>query len=242
MFGFTFKSIKSEYIFAGYNVRKSFSVVNSIEDKKVVYDSFLYTYLDTNLSFYILMDNGLYKNVDLNIEVPEATAEEIKSLHVARGILKDTSDYDEYDIDKVIGVFGLHNISEVIKLADELGKKDDTRDVSLEAILDVKSQYTGMEVNTIIGKFNKFLKRPSGFITVPPIKNAPDDPYNSLIGDEMDFFDFMSNKDSEQIMDDLCLLNQNVDGIGNVKSDREIVITKGTDTTSGNIEIKSTEE
>lgn len=242
MFGFTFKSIKSEYIYAGYNVRKSFSVVNSVEDKKVIYDSFLYTYIDTNLSFYILMDNGLYKNVDLDIEVPEATAEEIKSLHIARGRIDDTSEYDEYDKDKVVGVFGLHKIDEVIKLADELGKKDNEKDVSLQAILDVKSQYTGMEVNTIISKFNRLLKRPSGHITVPPIKNDASDPYNSLIGDEMDFFDFMSNKDSEQIMDDLCLLNQNLDGVGNVKSGREVVITKGTDTTSGNVEIKSTEE
>ena len=242
MFGFTFKNIKSEYIYAGYNVRKSFSIVNSIEDKKVVYDSFLYTYIDTNLSFYILMESGLYRNVALGIDVPEATAEEIKSLHIARGRLSDTSEYDEYDKDKVVGVFGLHKIEDVIKLADELGKKDDSKDVSLEAVVDIKSQYTGMEVNTIIGKFNKYLKRPSGYITVPPIKNDVSDPYNSLIGDEMDFFDFMSNKDSEQIMDDLCLLNQNVDGIGNVKSGREVVITKGTDTTSGNVEIKSTEE
>ena len=43
----------------------------------------------------------------------------------------------------------------------------------------------------------------------------------------MDFFDFMSNKSSDEIIRDLKKLDDNLDGVGNIKAGKEIVITKG---------------
>ena len=73
---------------------------------------------------------------------------------------------------------------------------------------------------------------------VPPIRYGEDDTYNSVIGDELDFFDFMSNKDDDNIIDDLIKLNNSMDGVDNIKEGKEIVITKGTDGEAGTVEIR----
>ena len=68
MFGYTFKQLPAKYLFGGYSVRKSYTIMTRVEDGKVIYDTFLLTYMYNYLSFYILMDNGKYKNVSLNKE------------------------------------------------------------------------------------------------------------------------------------------------------------------------------
>ena len=155
------------------------------------------------------------------------------SKHLYRGPSNDTSEYETYNKDEIIGVFGLRNIETVMKQADEMAKLDNENDISLEAVLDVKSQYMGMEITGVINRFNKYLKWEKDSMTVPAIKYGPDDEYNSIIGDEMDFFDFMSNKDSDQIINEIKLLTANTDGIGNVKKGVQIKITKSEDENSG---------
>ena len=165
--------------------------------------------------------------MDYNVEVPETTAEDLVSRHLSRGLMKDIDDYEEYDREKLIGVFGLRNIETLMKQTDEMKKQNsDGFDVSLEAMLDIKAQYMGMEVVGVINNFNKCLKYDKDRITIPPIVYGPNDPYKSLIGDEMDYFDFMSNKDSDKIIQDLKKMADSLDGIGNVKKGRNVVITK----------------
>jgi hypothetical protein len=196
---------------------------------KMVYDVFIYSYVDNYLSFYTLMESGKYKNVSTGEEVPEATAEDIMSKHLYRGPNKDASAYGTYDKDKIVGVFGVRNIETLMKETDEIAKKDDTKDVSLQAFLDVKNQYMGMEIMGVINRFNGYLKWEKDTITVPAIKYGLDDEFNSVIGDEMDFFDFMSNKDSDQIIREINILKDSTDGIGNVKKGMEIKINKAED-------------
>ncbi len=236
MFGFTFKQLPAKYVFGGYSVRKSHTIMTKVVDGKVVYDTFLYTYVDNFLTFYILMDNGKYKNVSLNIEVPEMTAEDLMSKHIARGRMVEFE--DEYDKDTIIGVFGPQNIVDIMKKVDEMKKADESHDVSLQAMLDVKSQYMGVEINGIIDSYNKRLGYEKGQITVPPIKGSMEDEYPSVIGDELDYFDFMSNKTSEEIIKDLKKLSDNIDGVGNVIKGKEVNITKGDENTAGSLEIK----
>ncbi len=69
------KSLPAKYVFAGYNVRKSLTIMTSQVNGKTIYDEFLFTYIDNYVSFYILMENGKYKSVDYNVEVPEFNAE-----------------------------------------------------------------------------------------------------------------------------------------------------------------------
>ena len=232
------KSYPAKYVFAGYSVRQGLSVMMTNMNGKMVYDVFLYSYVDNYLSMYFLMENGNYKNASTGEEVPEATANEIISRHLYRGPNKDASKYGTYDKDKIIGVFGVRNIEDLMKQTDELAKKDETHDVSLQAFLDIKAQYMGMEIMGVINRFNNYLKWDKDTMTVPAITYGPEDEYHSILGDEMDFFDFMSNKDSDQVIRDLRTLTVSTDGIGNVKKGMEIRITKSDDENSaGKLEV-----
>ena len=240
MFNYLLKSLPAKYLFAGYSIRKSITILTTEINGEVVYDTFLYTYLDNYLSFYILMDNGLYKNVDKKIEVPEAKAEDLISKHLGRGKVVESE--ESYDKDTIVGVFGVRNMETLIKQIDDIKKNDESQDVSLEAFLDIKNQYMGIEVMGVINNFNNLLKYDKASIIVPAIKKSADDDFNSIIGDEIDFFDLVSNKDSDTIVRDLKLLADNLDGIGNVKKGKEIVITKGTEDTAGTLEVLEQED
>jgi len=219
MFGYMLKNLPAKYVFAGYSVRKSLTILTSEVNGHIVYDVFLYTYVDNYLSFYVQMDNGKYKNVENNVEVEEATAEDMMSKHLSRGYMKHLDD-EQYDKEKIVLVFGLRNMETLMKQVDAMKKADaDSFDVSLEALMDVKSQYMGMEIMGAINTFNKCLKYEKGRITVPPITYGPNDSYQSLIGDEMDYFDFMSGKDSDVIIQELKRLDDSLDGVGNVKKE-----------------------
>jgi hypothetical protein len=240
MFGFTFKQLPAKYVFGGYSVRKSHTIMTKVVDGKVVYDTFLYTYVDNYLSFFILMDSGNYKHVASGVQVPVAEAEDLMSKHLARGRMVDFD--EEYDKDQIIGVFGLRGIDTLMKQVDEMKKHDENSDVSLQAIIDIKPQYMGVEINGIIESYNKRLGYPKGQIAVPPIKGSMDDDYPSVIGDEIDYYDFMSNKDSDEIIKELKALADNIDGVGNIREGKEINITKGDEKTAGTLEIKDVSE
>lgn len=238
MLGYLFKNLPAKYIYAGYGVRKSLTILTTEENGRIIYDVFLYTYVDNYLSFFIQMENGSYRSVDFKVDVPEISAEDLVSRHLSRGLMKNMDDYEEYDREKLIGVFGLRNFEVLMKQTDEMKKENsDGFDVSLEALLDVKNQYMGVEVMGVINNFNKCLKYEKGRITIPPITYGPNDPYQSLIGDEMDYFDFMSNKDSDKIIQDLKKLADSLDGIGNVKRGREVVITKSSENETAKVNI-----
>ena len=104
-----------------------------------------------------------------------------------------------------------------MKIVDEKAKESDTMDVRLEAMLDVKSAYMGMEIIGTINRFNNLLGYPKDRITIPAIKNSIDDPYESVLGDEMDFYDLVSNKNADEIVVALKNLSEQLDGIGNKK-------------------------
>ncbi len=242
MFNYLLKSLPSQYVFAGYNVRRGLTIMTTDINGRVVYDVFLFTYIDNYLSFYVLMDNGKYKSVDFKVEVPEATAEDLMSKHIARGMLINPEDYEEYDKEQIIGVFGLRSMETLMKQVDKM-HGDDIKgtEIKMEAVLDIKPAYTGMEITGMINMFNRALKKDKKRITVPPIKNSESDPYKSLIGDEMDYFDFMSNKESDQIVDDLDKLDASLDGVGNLKAGKNVVLTKRMDGEEVKIDVSVTD-
>lgn len=230
MLKFMMKNIPADYIFGGYNVRKNIAVLSKKVGNTISYDKFMYTYIDTFLSFYILMEDGSYMNVETNDRVPLLTAEDLMSKH-----LKMDEELDEeYDKDKIIGVFGIRNMDTIIKQVDDLNIANNAEELRLKGIIEPKKAYMGMEVNGTISSFNKAVKRSRTEIVVPPIKSSFEDDYNSVIGDELDYFDFVSNKDSDTIINDLLKLNESMDGVDNVKSGKEIVINS----IDGSVDIK----
>ena len=234
MLKFMMKNIPADYIFGGYSVRKNTAVLSKKEGNTISYDKFLYTYIDTFLSFYILMDDGTYMNVETKERVPLLSAEDLMSKHLTNEDI-DTEDYNK---EKIFGVFGIRNMDVLIKQVDDLNIANDAEELRLKGVIEPKKAYLGMEINATISSFNKAVNRDVKEVEVPPIKNGFDDDYDSVLGDEIDFFDFMSNKDDDNIIDDLIKLNNSMDGVDNIKDGKEIVITKGTDGEAGTVEIR----
>lgn len=217
MFNYLLKNIPAKYIFAGYNVRKSTTIMTSVVEGQVLYDVFSFTYLDNYLSFYLLMEDGKYKCVSLKTSVDPIGAEDLISRHLSRGESYDLTKYPQYDKEKLLGVFGLRPFSELIVQADKMEKENNGNEMSMQALLDTKSIYTGMEVLGVLNRFNKNLNWEKGVITIPPITYGETDSYASIIGDEVDYFDLMSHKSSDEIVAYFKEITDNLDGVGNKK-------------------------
>ena len=217
MFKYLMKSLPAQYIFAGYNVRKSLSVVTSTVNGQLVYDIFEYTYVDSQISFYLLMESGKYKNVDKNIEVDIVDGEGLASKHLFRGSKYNIEDYPTHDKDEIIGVFGVRNIIDLMKQADDMDKANGTYQMRLQAMLDTKKAYTGMEAMGAINRFNSVMKLKEELTQVPAIKYDLSDEFDSVFGDMFDFYDFLSNKNSDEVIKELSKMNEIVDGVGNKK-------------------------
>lgn len=215
MFNYLMKSLPSKYIYAGYNVRKSTSIMTSVVEKKVVYDIFSFTYVDNYLSFYLLMEDGSYKCVEEKVNVFPIDAEALASRHLFRGEDYTSFSYPTYDKEQLFGVFGLRPFSTLLVQVDEMEKAGERVEMSVQALLDTKPSYTGLEIGGVLNRFNKSLTWEKGVIPVPPLTYGVDDTYISAIGDEMDFFDFMSNKTSDEVIKTLKELVDTLDGVGN---------------------------
>jgi len=209
------KSLPADYIFAGYAVKKSTSVISTTIDGKLVFDVFTYVYIDNQLSMFLLMENGKYKSVEYNVEVDPYDGEAIMSRHLFRGEQYNQNDYEMYDKEQIIGVFGLRNMEKLMVGTDEYAAALGVNDMKVQALLDYKKAYTGMEVSTVLTKFNKLNGWAKGFITVPPITYGFEDTYESAIGDELEFYDMLSNKSPDMFVRDLKKLSDSLDGIGN---------------------------
>lgn len=234
MLKYMMKSLPGEYVFGGYSVRKSTAVLSRKEENKIYYDKFLYTYVDNFLSFYIQMEDGTYMNVETGDRVPLLNAEDLMSKHLPI----DAELEEEYERDKIIGVFGIRNMETLIKQVDDMNIANNVQEARLKGLIELKKSYMGFEITSTIAAFNKATRRRADYVTVPPIKYGEEDVYYSIIGDELDYFDFMSNKEDDVIIDDLMKLDQSIDGVDNVRDGKEIIITKGTDGQAGTVEIK----
>ena len=217
MFNYLLKNIPAKYAFGGYAVRKSTSVVSTDVNGELLFDIFTYTYLDTQMSMFILMDDDSYKSVEYDIKVPALDASGIISKHLYRGLEYNQEDYPLYNKEEICGVFGLRDIHTIMEDADAYASKMGNNDIRLQALFDVKNAYTGMEIMGIISKFNQINKWPKGLITVPPIKYDETDTFNSVVGDELDFFDLFSGRSIDECVKELKRLDDMTDGIGNIK-------------------------
>lgn len=217
MFNYLLKNIPAQYAFGGYAVRKSTSIVSTDVDGELLFDIFTYTYIDKQMTMFILMEDGTYKSVEYDKKVPALDAAGIMSKHLYRGKEYNKEDYPLYDKEEICGVFGLRDMLKLMEEADAYASKIGSSDMRLQAIYDIKKSYTGMEIMGAIGKFNQINKWGKGLITVPPIKYDETDSFNSVIGDELDFFDIFSNRSIDECVKEIKRLDDLTDGIGNIK-------------------------
>lgn len=215
---FMLKNLPSKYVFAGYNVKKGLSVMSHVENNKMIYDIFLYTYMEDKLSFYILMDDGKYKNVESNQKVDELSIDKVISRHLFSGEEYDIDDYEQVNKEELAGVFALRNMEELMQNIDDYETKIGTAKLMVRALYDAKASYTGFEINNIISRYNKSFSKYNGYFTVPAISYGAEDTYKSAIGDEIEFFDLINEKTNDEIVEWLRTMSTALDGLGNVKS------------------------
>jgi hypothetical protein len=212
-----FKGLPSQYVFAGYNVKKGLSVMSHVENGKMLYDIFVTSYMEDKLSFYILMDDGKYKNMDTEEKVDEIKVEGLVSRHLYSGENYDLEDFDQYDKEKLAGVFGLRDMPQLMKDIDNLEEKLAINKLKAQAVHDVRKNYTGLEINTLINRWNSSFSKYKGYFSVPAITNGPEDTYQSAIGDEIEYFDLINEKSYDEIVELLRTINSGLDGLGNIK-------------------------
>lgn len=224
MFNYLLKNIPVQYAFGGYAVRKSTSIVSTDVNGELLFDIFTYTYLDMQMTMFILMEDGTYKSVEYNTKVPSLDASGIISRHLYRGKEYNQEDYPMYNKEEICGVFGLRNIQKLMEEADEYASKMGNSDIRLQALYDIKNAYTGMEIMGVLSKVNQINNWNKGLITVPPIKYDETDTFNSIVGDELDFFDLFSGKSIDEFVKEIKRLDDLTDGIGNIKdTDNEVL-------------------
>ena len=222
MFNYLLKNLPEKYVYAGYNVRKGLTVMTTDTGNGIIYDVFLHTYIDNYLSFYVLMEDGQYKCVDLKKNLPQITNDDLPSKHLFRGRYHDTSEFGEYDKDQVIGVYGLRNMQELMHQIDAQEKALDSKELSILALYDEKTAYTGMEIIGAINRFNRNLQRRKDIITVPAIKKDETDSYESVVGDMEAWNTLIAEKTPDQIVDEIIKIDNSTDGIGNIKQEDNI--------------------
>ena len=218
MFGYLLKNLPSQYLYAGYIVSKGVSSSTVEENGKAMYDAYLYSYLENKLTFFILMDDGLYKDVATGIKMPEIMEEDIVSKHLDRAEHIDMEDYGEYDKNKPFGVYGLHSFEELIKLED-MNASIEQQGLKIGDLKTIgfKRSYTGMEALGVVGRFNNRNKLDGKVFCVPSIKKDANDPADSIIGDINAFYELIKDKTKDQIVQTLYTISKEVDSVGNKK-------------------------
>ena len=210
------KNLPAEYVYGGHAVRKGItSQTTNTEDGHVIYDAFLYTYIDENMSFFILMEDGSYKCVEQKDNVLAVTNAGLASRHLDRGNYVNTTKYGDYDKNKVIGVYGAMKINDLMARVAEKSKEDNERDISFQTLVGEKKAYTGLEINTILNEYNNRMGRKKRALIVPAIKKDENDTYESKFGLEEDFQEFLKDKDPEQVVEELMAFNDEMDALGN---------------------------
>ena len=219
MLGYLLKNLPSEYLYAGYIVRKGLSSATIDVDGQAMYDAYLYSYIENNLTVFILMDDGLYKDMVTGIKLPAITEDELISKHLERSTFIDMEEYGEYDKKKPIGVYGLHTFEEMVKLENLDAQIADDRAFKigdLQAIA-MKKTFTGMEALGIVGRFNTRNKLDSKVFCVPAIKIDENDTAESIIGDINAYHELIKDKNVDQIVQILHTLSEEMDSVGNKK-------------------------
>jgi hypothetical protein len=218
MFGYLLKNLPSEYLYAGYLVRKGLSSSTIEVDGNSMYDAYLYTYLENNLTLLLQMEDGTYKDIASGLKLPEIMEDDIVSQHLERAEFIDMADYGEYNKKNPIAVYGLHTFETMIKLENaDASIEEQGLKVGALKTMGVKRSYSGMEALAVVGRFNTRNKLDSKQFCVPAIKKDANDAIDSAIGDINNYHELIKDKDPDQIVQILYNISKELDSVGNKK-------------------------
>lgn len=197
------QNIPLEYVYIGYLVRKGLTMENANRDGKLVRDLFLYTYIDLEPTIVVLMEDGLYKNMQTSEKYPKLEYASLVSKHLASGETVDMSAYPNYSKNQNIGIFNLIRFEDIVnKVIDaELNSKE----VNLKLSTKLKKTYTPVELNGILNRYQG--KKESNSLvktfTVPPVLIDELDSIRTVFSLESKFLYEYYGKTDQEIYDDL---------------------------------------
>lgn len=215
MLGYLLKNLPTEFLYGGYLVKKGVSSSTTEYKMNTVYDAFLYSYVETELTLFIKMEDGSFKCLNENVNIKEINSEDLISKHLERGDYVDVEDYGEYDKNKPYGVFVSNNLETIIKEELLLETEENQTDAARKTIIGVKKSFSGMEALGYISRFNRRNKIEKRVICLPPIKIDENDTYDSILGTMDDYKKLIEGKNNDQIMKFLTEKADELDSVGN---------------------------
>ena len=215
MLGYLLKNLPTEFLYGGYLVKKGISSTTETVDGKIIYDAFLYTYIEESVTMFIKMEDGSFKSVNENAKVIEVTDEDLVSKHLERAEFVDIADYGEYNKDQPYGVYISNSLEDIIK--DEMTTEIDENQTttSRQAVIGIKKSLSGMEALGFVNRYNKRHKLGNKTVCLPPIKKDGNDTLDSLIGDMEDYKKLIEGKSHDEIVKILLEKAESLDSVGN---------------------------
>lgn len=193
-------NIPLQYAYIGFLVSKGMTLENRSVDNKIVRDLFLYTYISVKTSFFALMEDGTYKDLETGLKYKKLTYGELISKHIARGETIDMTKYPPISKNDSIGVFNLTKFEEIVD--NVINAELNSKDINLKVATKKKNSYTLVEIEGIYRRYKKDGSTVNTFI-VPPVLMDELDDIKTVYTLESNFMYEYYGKSDEEIYNDL---------------------------------------
>lgn len=193
-------NIPLEYAYVGFLVSKGMTLENRNVGNKIIRDLFLYTYISVKPSFFALMEDGTYKDLETGIKYKKLTFGELISKHIDRGETIDMTQYPSISKNDAIGVFNLTKFEEIVDKV--INAELNSKDINLKVATKKKKSYTLVEMEGIYRRYKKEVSTVNTFI-VPPVLMDELDDIKTVYTLESNFMYEYYGKSDEEIYNDL---------------------------------------
>lgn len=166
-------NIPLEYAYVGFLVSKGMTLENRNVGNKIIRDLFLYTYISVKPSFFALMEDGTYNDLETGIKYKKLTFGELISKHIARGETIDMTQYPSISKNDAIGVFNLTKFEEIVDKV--INAELNSKDINLKVATKKKNSYTLVEMEGIYRRYKKEQSTVNTFIVPPLLMDELDD-------------------------------------------------------------------
>lgn len=193
-------NIPLEFAYVGFLVSKGMTLENSNVNNKIVRDLFLYTYVSVKPSFFALMEDGTYKDLETGIKYQKLQFGDLISKHIARGETIDMTKYPQISKNDCIGVFNLTKFENIVD--EVINAELNSKEINLKVATKKKKAYTLVEMEGIYRRYKKEENKINSFI-VPPVLMDELDDIKTVYTLESNFMYEYYGKRDEEIYNDL---------------------------------------
>lgn len=193
-------NIPLEYAYIGFLVSKGMTLENNSYNNQVLRDLYLYTYISLKPSFFALMEDGTYKDLETGLKYPKLKYGDLISKHIARGETIDMTKYPQISKNNSIGVFNLTKFENIVDIV--VNRELNSKEINLKVATKKKKAYTLVEMENIYRRFNNQINTVNTFI-VPPVLMDELDNIKTVYTLESNFVYEYYGKSDEEIYNDL---------------------------------------